>query len=314
MRRAATRLSVASIGRPGPSTRTRGESRATSSRDVDHVRVLGEARLDHALEPGDQPGESLRAHHERRRASRPSDPACPVPLDRVCAIPRITVTGVRSSWPSRLTSSWRRAARSSSASWASSSWRDAAALPLEGLGELADHPGRHHRRDHAAAGGRLADRVEDLLAVGVLQHVAGGARDQHLPNGVLILDTGEGHDPHLGEGRLQQARRLDPVHLGHPDVHQDDVRLGGAHEAHGVGAARCGAHDDELLGPQQRREGLPEPRIVIHDGNPDVGTEWSERRGGNGAPSMRSVGIQVGPAVSRTCGVPSGGRWAAFPS
>ena len=36
-------------------------------------------------------------------------------------MPRMTVTGVRSSWPSREISSWRRAARSIKASWASSS-------------------------------------------------------------------------------------------------------------------------------------------------------------------------------------------------
>ena len=33
--------------------------------DVDHVGVLGEARLDHALEAGHEPSESLRAHDQR---------------------------------------------------------------------------------------------------------------------------------------------------------------------------------------------------------------------------------------------------------
>ena len=127
----------------------------------------------------------------------------------------------------------------------------AATLSFERLGELADHAGGHHRRDHAAAGGSLPDRVEDLLAVGVLQDVAGGARDEHLPHGVLILDTGERHDADVGEGRFQQARGLDPVHLRHPNVHQDHVRLGGAHEVHSFGAAPRGTHHDELLGAEQ---------------------------------------------------------------
>ena len=73
-------------------------------RDVDHVRVLGEPRFDHALEPGDQSGEPLRAHHERASISSFWS-SVPVPFDSVWAIPRITVTGVRSSWPRRLTSS-----------------------------------------------------------------------------------------------------------------------------------------------------------------------------------------------------------------
>ena len=271
MRSAATRLRVASMGGPGLSIRTRGESRGDLLRDVDHVRVLGEPRLHHTLEPGDQPGEPLRAHHEGASIS-----SCwsgvPVPFDSVWAMPRITVTGVRSSCPSRLTSSWRRAARSRSASWASSSWRERRRSRSRASVSSPITRGVTCGGDHAAARGRLADRVEDLVAVGVLQHVAGGARDQHLPDRLLIVDPGQGDDAHVGERRLQQAGGLDPVHLRHADVHQDDVGLRGAHEAHGVGAARGSADNEELLGSEQRGQGFPEPRIVIDNGNPDLGT------------------------------------------
>ena len=128
------------------------------------------------------------------------------------------------------------------------------------------------RGDHATSGRGLADRVEDLVGIGVLQDVAGGAGDQHLPDGVLIVDAGKGDDADLREGRLQQACRLDPVHLGHPDVHQHDVGLGGADEVHRVGAVPHRPHDQELLGPQEGRKGLPEPRVVIDDDDPDLGT------------------------------------------
>ena len=282
MRRAATRLSVASIGRPGPSTRTRGEIRATSS--ATSITSVYSVR----------PASTTPSRRETSRAS---------PCARITSAAEHLVLLIRRARPlgeclrhpedhghggAELVAESAHELVASGGAFEQCllgqlELTRSAALPLEGLGELADHPGSHHRRDHAAAGGCLTDRVEDLLAVGVLQHVAGGARDQHLSHGVLVLDTGECHDPHLGEGRFQQPRRLDPVHLRHPDVHQDDVRLGGTHEAHGVGTARCGAHDDELLGPEQRREGLPEPRIVVHDGNPDVGTEgWSDGEGMEG--------------------------------
>ena len=68
--------------------------------------------------------------------------------------------------------------------------------------------------------GGLHDGVEDLVAVGVLQDVPGGAGDEH------VADDRPGPRDRTGRRRrargsvLQPARGLDAVHLRHPDVHQ----------------------------------------------------------------------------------------------
>ena len=90
-------------------------------------------------------------------------------------MPRMTVTGVRSSWPSREISSWRRAARSTGLLGLLELVR-AAPLAVQGGGQLLDDRGRDLGRDQAAAGRRLHDGVEDRVAVGVLQHVSRARR------------------------------------------------------------------------------------------------------------------------------------------
>jgi glyoxylase-like metal-dependent hydrolase (beta-lactamase superfamily II) len=150
------------------------------------------------------------------------------------------------------------------------------------------------------------DRVEDLVGVGVLQHVAGCAGHQHLPDRVLIVDAGQGDDADLGEGRLQQARRLDAVHLWHTNVHQDHIGLGGADETHRVGAVPHRPHDQELLGPQEGRKGLSEPRIVIDNDDPDLGT--GGRSNGEGVQRhLHEVSAGEGPpAIPHLPGSPEG--------
>ena len=168
-------------------------------RDIDHVGVLGEPRLDHPFEPGDQTCESLRAHHERAQhlvplLQRPGSlrQGLGHPEDdghgraELVAQPAHQLVTASGSLEQRLLRELELAGT--------------AALALERLGELPDHTGRDLRGDHAAAGRRLADRVEDLVAVGVLQDVAGGACDQHLPHGVLVVHTGQGDDADLREG------------------------------------------------------------------------------------------------------------------
>ncbi len=109
-------------------------------------------------------------------------------------MPRITVTGVRSSCPSREISSWRRAARSSRASCAISSWRVRRRSRSRASVSSSITVGVTSGRDHAAARGRLPHGVQDLVAVAVLQHVARCAGHQHLAYRPLVLGASEGHD------------------------------------------------------------------------------------------------------------------------
>ncbi len=59
---------------------------------------------------------------------------------------------------------------------------------LERLGQLLDHGGRDLGGQQRPARGRPPDRVQDLVAVGVLQDVAGGAGHQHVADRPLLLE------------------------------------------------------------------------------------------------------------------------------
>ncbi|HEV2744018.1 MAG TPA: hypothetical protein VGV91_12745, partial [Rubrobacter sp.] len=65
--------------------------------------------------------------------------------------------------------------------------------------------------------------VHQLLLGGVLEDVTGGAGLYRLEEVVGVVVGG--HDEHAGSGklRLDPARGLQPVHLGHAHVHQDQV-------------------------------------------------------------------------------------------
>ena len=68
---------------------------------------------------------------------------------------------------------------------------------------------------------------------------------------------------------LQAARRLDAVHHGHPHVHQDDVGRGVSHQLQGLVAVARLAHDRQLVGVQERDQGVAEPGVVVHQQDPD---------------------------------------------
>ena len=74
----------------------------------------------------------------------------------------------------------------------------AAPLAFEGLRELVDHGGGDLGGDDAATHRRLMDRVQDLVAVGVLQDVAARAGHQHVAHRSLVLRAGERDDPDVG--------------------------------------------------------------------------------------------------------------------
>jgi hypothetical protein len=67
--------------------------------------------------------------------------------------------------------------------------------------------------------------VKDVIPVRILQHVAGGAGHEHLAHDRLILVPRQRDHAQRGVPLLEQARRLDAVHLGHAHVHEHDVRL-----------------------------------------------------------------------------------------
>ena len=60
------------------------------------------------------------------------------------------------------------------------------------------------------------------------------------------------------------ARRLDPVHHRHGDVHQDDVRIELLHEPHGLLAVSRAPDDgDARIAPENGLERLGEETVIV---------------------------------------------------
>jgi hypothetical protein len=108
---------------------------------------------------------------------------------------------------------------------------------LGGQGEEATLDGRV--QDGVAVGG-AAYRVQNRAAVGVLGQVAAGAGLQRGQDRLVVPERGQDDDGHLGMGGADPSGRLDTVHNGHVQVHQDDVRVmfgGQIHRLVAVGRA-----------------------------------------------------------------------------
>jgi hypothetical protein len=115
-------LRVIIAGARGTSTTIRGSDAATSAtssltfnHSVSPASITASNRWTSRASP------SARSTSTCSASSSSAGGICPRCI--VWAMPRMTVTGVRSSWPTRPISCWRWAARSNRASCASSSWR-----------------------------------------------------------------------------------------------------------------------------------------------------------------------------------------------
>ena len=101
------------------------------------------------------------------------------------------------------------------------SWSRAVGMAHELLDESPGHAGREQRftaGDHAHGG-------EQVGGQRVLEQEPAGAGPQGVEHVLVEVERGEDHDPGGGQPIVtgDPPRRLDPVHLRHPDVHQDDV-------------------------------------------------------------------------------------------
>ena len=133
--------------------------------------------------------------------------------------------------------------------------------------ELLDHATRHGRRQQRVALCDCADAGDELLGRHVLEQEATRARAQRVIDVLVHVEGRQHHD--LGVepvGREHAARRLDPVHLRHPDVHQDHVRSQTLRLCDRVGAVRGLAGDvDVLLGVEDHAEARAHERLVVDD-------------------------------------------------
>ena len=73
------------------------------------------------------------------------------------------------------------------------------------------------------SGGGLADRLHEVVGLGVFEQVADGAGVQRRPDAGLLGEGGEHDDASVGASGQDLAGGLDTVHAGHRQVHQHDV-------------------------------------------------------------------------------------------
>ena len=135
-------------GRGRRPRRPRGRPAATSAHSVRPASTAASKRCD---EPGEVARRERRAC--RARSSRCSSGGAARRSD--CAMPRITVTGVRSSWPSRAISSLAAGGALQQRLLGDLELPGAAPLALERLGQLLDDGRRHLGGEQAAARRRL---------------------------------------------------------------------------------------------------------------------------------------------------------------
>ncbi len=128
-------------------------------------------------------------------------------------------------------------------------------------------------RQLAVVGG--AHRGDELVGIGVLEQVTGGAGIQGGVDAVLFHERGQRYDLHLGVAGADLPRRLDSVHRVHLEVHEHDVwpqPLGAErhYPVQRLTAVSCLADDlDPRLGPKEAPEALADHLVVIDDQQSD---------------------------------------------
>jgi hypothetical protein len=68
------------------------------------------------------------------------------------------------------------------------------------------------------------DRPNDLVLSRVLEDVAGRTGAQGGEYGIVVIEHRENKDARRSARSRKNRSRVDPVHLGHVDVHHHDIR------------------------------------------------------------------------------------------
>src|SRR5207249_4979150 len=109
---------------------------------------------------------------------------------------------------------------------------------------------------------------DDPLGRLALQEVPGRARADGREQVAVVLRRRQDDDLRIGCGVAQRRQRLEPVHVGHRQVEDDQRRLQPARELDRLERAGGLADDLESVGGEQRAEGFPRERVVVDDQDP----------------------------------------------
>jgi hypothetical protein len=114
------------------------------------------------------------------------------------------------------------------------------------------------------------DRRDELLRRGVLEQEAARAGAQPVVDVLVEIDGREDEDARGGFHRREAPGRLEPVDVGHPDVHQRDV--GCKAPDGGDGLLAVGSFVEVLdvrLLVEQRAKAGPDHRLIVGDDDAD---------------------------------------------
>src|SRR5258707_9364044 len=133
---------------------------------------------------------------------------------------------------------------------------------------------RHDRRRNAGlAGVDLADAVEQLLALRVLQDVALCAGLDRPGDVVVGIEGGQTDDARRRVHPADLADRGHAVHDGHPQIDQHYIGAAFLPQLDGLAAGRClPGHAHVGLAPDDCGKSLPYRNVVVGDQNPNAGS------------------------------------------
>ncbi len=119
-----------------------------------------------------------------------------------------------------------------------------------------------------ARGGCL-ERPCDGVAVGVLRQVAEGAGRESTCDGLVVGIRGEHDDLRSRMSVADGGRGGDAVETRHPQIHEDDVRVGGRRQLDGFLPVGGRSHDlDPGHEPEQGDEAVADDGLVVGDDDP----------------------------------------------
>src|SRR5215210_4354423 len=116
---------------------------------------------------------------------------------------------------------------------------------------------------------RLLDGQDQLFGWRVFQEETPGTRGQASKDVYVVVEGGKYDGGHAGMIFREAPDEFDPVHAGHPGVHQGDVGACGCQEIEGLHAVSGFAHHlDGVLYLQELRQPPSHQRLVVDDEDP----------------------------------------------
>src|SRR6476646_762932 len=152
---------------------------------------------------------------------------------------------------------------------------DVALAVADGLGRAAGAALLDERRGDARGERRPAlrrglDPRDQLLGLGVLEQVAGGARVERGGDPPTVGERRQHDDARAALPAADRARRLDAVHDRHLQIHQDDVGIAVPAAVDGLLAVARDAHDlDAVAGLEQAGDPDADDLVVVGDQDTD---------------------------------------------